>query len=299
MLFSITGSKKKLPLSIEYFGPEYSMSPRSKRNHGVAEYIANYYGDEGIAENVMVALSDVLKFIKNVTYYSASIFTNPSSCPISFEVESERGARRGISITGHKKFLYDLYSSYKSASEEYEQFLDLVGPEGVNLIDGIAFQEIETSSSSYKVSVGGRITTKEKKNNLIIPNFLISENALSPSQLSEGTFRTLALVFYLITDKGSLMLIEEPEVCVHHGLLSSIIELIKMYSKDKQIIISTHSDQILDSLDLESLFKVSRGVAGTTVQNVRRSLSSDDLKALKDYLRDEGGLGEYWKHGEL
>lgn len=237
--------------------------------------------------------------MKSISYYSASIFTNPSNCPISFEVESESGARRGVSITGHKKFLYDLYDAHKKESEDYSQFVDLVGTNGINLIDGLSFQEIQTSSSTYKVTAGGHITTKEKKNNLIIPNFKISGNSLSPSQLSEGTFRTLGMLFYLIKDHSPLMLIEEPEVCIHHGLLSSIIQLIKIYSEERQIIISTHSDQLLDQLDIESVFKVDRTEEGTKVENIKKKLSSEELKALKDYLRNEGGLGEYWEHGAL
>lgn len=296
--YRLTGSRKKVYIPLAITTDSFSFASRDFRND-ITLHLVGRYGSEPIAKNVVQAIYDIARFIKSITYYSASIFTNPSNCPISFEVESESGARRGISITGHKKFLYDLYNSYKNESEHYKQFLELVGKEGVGLIDDLAFQEIETSSSTYKVTAGGHITTKEKKNNLIIPNFQISGNSLSPSQLSEGTFRTLALVFYLLTDRGSLMLIEEPEVCIHHGLLSSIIELIKIYSEEKQIIISTHSDQLLDQLDVGSVFKVDRSTDGTNVTNVKKQMSGEELKALKDYLRNEGGLGEYWKHGAL
>jgi len=298
-IFSITGSRKKINIPIGILNDDFRY-PRSRSlRDSLVEYLTTQYASEANATEAVECMQDVLNFVRSISYYSASIFTNPSNCPISFEVESESGARRGISISGHKKFLYDLYSAYKNESTEFALFIDLVGANGVNLIDNLSFNEIETSSSVYKVSVGGRITTKEKKNNLIIPNFLISGNALSPSQLSEGTFKTLALFFYLISDHGSLMLIEEPEVCVHHGLLSSIIELVKIYSNQKQIIISTHSDQLLDSLDIESVFKVTRDEEGTTVSNIKKNLSNDELKALKYYLQNEGGLGEYWKHGEL
>lgn len=297
-LYSITGSRKKIGIPMAALTEDYRFSNRDFRQ-SIIRFLKEQFNDDNIASSALSAFIDIVKFIKSISYYSASIFTNPSSSPISFEVESESGVRRGISIGGHKKFLYDLYSCYRSNKKDYETFIDIVGSNGVHLIDELKFQEIETSSSVYKVSVGGRITTKEKKNNLIIPNFIIYGNSLSPSQLSEGTFKTLALIFYLITNHGSLMLIEEPEVCVHHGLLSSIIELIKVYSLEKQIIISTHSDQLLDRLELSSVFKVSRNEEGTTVTNVKKSLNIDELTALKDYLCNQGGLGEYWKHGEL
>lgn len=297
-MHSITKSRKKLGIPVAYLLEELEYAHGARMQGILDELISTRY-PKASTSAVIGALREVAKFLKSISYYSASLFTNPSSCPISFEVESESGWQRGISISGHKKFLYNLYTAHKRNSSDYHQFIDIVGPNGINLIDDLVFQEIETSSSTYQVAVGGRITTKEKKNKLIIPNFKISGNALSPSQLSEGTFRTLALVFYLITDRTSLMLIEEPEVCIHHGLLSSIIQLIKAYSEEKQIIISTHSDQLLDQLDMESVFKVTKEEIGTSVTSIAKSLNSEELMALKDYLRNEGGLGEYWKYGEL
>ncbi len=52
------------------------------------------------------------------------------------------------------------------------------------------------------------------------------------------------------------MILEEPEVCIHHGLLDSILDLILESSEKKQIIISTHSDFVLDKLDPENVFMV-------------------------------------------
>lgn len=295
--YSITGSRKKIELPMHAMGDSYGF--RSDYQESIVAYLARHTNDEDIARILARAISAITGFVSGISYYGASVFTNPSTSPISFEVESESGARRGISISSHKKFLHDLYLSYKKNGDDYQNFIDIIGKNGVCLIDDLTFQEIETSSSVYKVSVGGKISTKHKKNNLVIPNFIIQKNSLSPSQLSEGTFKTLALIFYIITTHGPLMLIEEPEVCVHHGLLYSIVDLLKIYSHEKQIIISTHSDQLLDKVEINAVFKVARGEEGTKVTSIKQSLNSDELNALKDYLSNEGGLGEYWKHGEL
>ncbi|HCK4348392.1 TPA: AAA family ATPase [Pseudomonas aeruginosa] len=295
-LHSITGRRKKIrvPLNILH---DYASS-RRHLFEPLKNFLESNYPHANSSE-VFQTLLEIKDFVKSISYYSASVFTNPSNCPISFEVESEMGARRGISISGHKKFLYDLYTSYKSKTSNYEQFIDIIGQNGLNLVDEIKFQEIETSSATYKVAIGGRLISKEKKNNIIIPNFHISDNSLSPSQLSEGTFRILALIFYIITDKSKIMLIEEPEVCIHHGLLSSIIQLIQSLSSEKQIIVSTHSDQLLDQLELNKVFRVTKSNEGTEVSTLKNSLSPEELAELKSYLRDVGGLGEYWKHGDL
>lgn len=246
-------------------------------------------------------LYSIAQFISDMKYYSASQFTNPSKCPVSFEIEKEGEYSRGVRLRGHSKFLFDLYVEKKSAERsKYNQFFAIVGPAGIKLIDKISFKEIQTSSIDYSVKSGGKILKKRGDKNLIIPKFGIGKNVLSPNQLSEGTFKTITLLFYLITERSSILLIEEPEVCVHHGLLSSIIELIKQYSADKQIIVSTHSDFVLDKVGPENVYKVTKkNEEGTKVTHIPKSMLKKEFSALKNYLDTEGNLGEYWKHGDL
>jgi hypothetical protein len=234
-------------------------------------------------------------------YYSASQFTNPSNCPVSFEIEKEGKYSRGLRLQGHTRFLNDLFTQYRAKdSSGFQDFFDIIGPDGIGLIDKISFQEILTSSIEHTVRSGGKVEQRNRDKVLVIPQFRIGRHELSPNQLSEGTFKTITLLFYLITETSSLLLVEEPEVCVHHGLLSSIIELIKIYSNEKQIIVSTHSDFVLDKVSPEDVYKVLGSLEnGTTVSHIPKSMLRKELSALKDYLESEGNLGEYWRHGGL
>ena len=253
-----------------------------------------------ISPDAIKPLLNIANHLTDMRYYSASQFTNPGKCPVSVEIEKVIGKDRGIRLSGHSKFLFDLYTAYKSNSQGYQQYLDIIGPSGISLIRKIGFKEIQTSSIDYQVKSGGVIKRKKSKKALIIPQFTIGTNVLSPNQLSEGTFKTITLLFYLMTEQSSLLLIEEPEVCVHHGLLASILELIKSYSDEKQIIISTHSDFVLDKVALNNVYKVSSTTKnGTKAVHIPKSLSKSELEALKEYLDKEGNLGEYWKHGSL
>lgn len=304
-MFDITGSKKKVDIPLEiifdisHYGRMSVHGGARDRSHFLKKYLA----DRGFDDKALTAMTSIAEYISSIGYYSASQFTNPSNCPISFEVEAEgaSGLRRGISIRStHKAFLYDMYSEYKENTGAYEEFFSIVGPSGIGLVDSIDFKEIKTSSSSISVLTGGAVRKREKVNLMVVPGFTISDSTLSPSQLSEGTFKTLALIFNLITDKSSMLMIEEPEVCVHHGLLNSIVELINIYSKEKQIFISTHSDTVLDRVDIKNVFSVKRDtIKGTTVNNISKSMKSKEMNALKDYLETEGSLGEFWKHGDL
>jgi hypothetical protein len=206
--------------------------------------------------------------------------------------------RRPFRQYEHLQFIYDLYLAQRDSKRDYDEFLGLVGTDGVNLIDSIKFTEINVPSSVLEVKAGGKIIKRRRKTRLVIPNIIIRKTKLSPNQLSEGTFKTLALVFYLITDKSRLLLLEEPEVCIHHGLLASIVELIKSVSKRKQIVLSTHSDFVLDMFDPANVYIVQNlSKRGTIIKHIPSSLSKSNYKALKDYLNTSGNLGEYWKHG--
>lgn len=300
-MFEFTGRKGKISLPswiiFDIFRENSAgLSNSNRRNVGLLDYLTS----QGLSQKDITILEQVIKAVSSISYYSASQFTNPASCPISFEVEGDNKRRTGISIAGHKKLLYDMYQEHRKKSDSYNEFIDLVGTSGIGLVEDIEFNEIITSSSNYSVLTGGKVKKSEKNNLLVVPSFQISGNRLSPSQLSEGTFKTLALIFYLVTDNSPILMLEEPEVCVHHGLLTSIVELIRIYSKNKQILISTHSDAVLDKLDLESVFKVKmESSKGTIVSSIRKNMRGTELRALKEYLANEGSLGEFWKHGDL
>lgn len=246
-------------------------------------------------------IEEVINYMSSLTYYSASQFTDPTKCPISIELEEKRPARRFRFSSTHEQFIYDLFQSYKASSNPaFSKFISTVGSSGIGLIDEIRFQEVQLPSTSYEVKSGGKIRPVEKDRVIVVPSFQIDGNTLSPNQLSEGTFKTLALLFYVITNASECLIIEEPEACVHHGLLNSIIQVILDCSRNKVILMSTHSDYVLDHLTPELVILVTRSPgAGSIAQPLDKYLSREDYRALKGYLSDSGSLGEYWRDGGI
>jgi len=299
-----TGNRKRINLPLllahEFARPEYG--ERFVRFTRRRIYQMDLEKAFTVPNSVRMPLAQVAGDLSEMRYYSASQFTNPANCPVSFEIEKEGTISRGIGLRGgHAKFLFDLYNSSRSPDDKsYEQFFEIIGPQGIGLVDNIDFKPIPTSSIDYSVRSGGGVIQRKREKILVIPQFRIGNNNLSPNQLSEGTFKTITLLFYLVTETSKLLLIEEPEVCVHHGLLSSIIELIKTFSRNKQIVISTHSDFVLDEVQPENVYKVTNvPEEGTKVSHITKSLSRRELTALHGYLETEGNLGEYWRHGGL
>ena len=251
-----------------------------------------------ISQDQITTFDSVMRFRSGIKYYSASQFTNPQSCPTSFEIDLDRDGRLSEVTSSrrnpHVRFLYDLYRS--KDTDNYKSFLTLIGPEGVGLIDGLDWQTIDLSSQTYEVKARGSVITKERKRQVVVPLVRSGSSQLSFNQLSEGTFRTIAMIYYIMTDNSSFLLLEEPEVCVHHGLLKSVIEIIKLHSAVKQIVISTHSEAVIDYLRPEQVRVVERDtIKGTHVRSLKRIFSKTELAELKIYLNTVGGLGEYWR----
>lgn len=283
---------------IEMYERQYFTSMQLKR----ADFSTDNYFKNDVNENrdVIAGVGEVLKFCRGITYYGASQFTDPSRCPSSFEIESDGRLTDTYGISkAHVRFLHDLYSLRRSNPDLYEVYEQFISRNELGLISRLTWKEVQLSSNVAEVKSGGTFKKVRKYKTLIIPKIQIGQSHITFNQLSEGTFKTLAMVFYIMTDASSCLLIEEPEVCVHLGLLSRIVSTIKSYSKSKQVIFSTHSDQVLDQLDPKNVFVVAMTRTGTTAVGMESWVGQKGRVALTNYLEESGTLGEYWRAGGL
>ena len=114
------------------------------------------------------------------------------------------------------------------------------------------------------------------------------------TRLSDGTLRYLCLLSILLHPKPPpLIAIEEPELGLHPDLLPTVADLLVDASKRTQLVVTTHSDILVDALtEKPDSIVVCEKHDGQTEM---RRLDGNDLKKwLKDYR-----LGELWTSGEL
>ena len=52
---------------------------------------------------------------------------------------------------------------------------------------------------------------------------------------------------------GGLLVVEEPEVAIHLGALRTLVELLRASAERQQVVLTTHSADIVDALPLDSL----------------------------------------------
>lgn len=118
---------------------------------------------------------------------------------------------------------------------------------------------------------------------------------MSANRLSDGTLRFLHLLVILCDPNppGPLVCIEEPELGLHPDVLPVVAELLVEASDRMQLVITTHSDILVDAMTEtpEAILVTEREDNGTQLQRL-------DMKDLKVWLK-KCRLGEIWTRGQI
>ena len=109
------------------------------------------------------------------------------------------------------------------------------------------------------------------------------------SFISDGTVNISALLIALYFERKNLIIIEEPERNIHPYLISKVMDMMKDASKNKQIIVTTHSPEVVKHSGLENLLLVSRDKDGfSTISR------PSEKKEVQIFLKNELGLDDLY-----
>ena len=114
------------------------------------------------------------------------------------------------------------------------------------------------------------------------------------TRLSDGTLRYLCLLAVLChPDPPPLVCIEEPELGLHPDILPTIARLLKDAAERTQLIVTTHSDILVDELTEQP-----ETVVVCEKSDGKTSMTRLDGKALSQWL-ERYRLGQLWTQGEI
>ena len=151
------------------------------------------------------------------------------------------------------------------------------------LLSGL--RQLYENIEDLDVSVdGGTVQVFLREGNITVP----------ATRLSDGTLRYICLLAILChPTPPPLVCLEEPELGLHPDVLPGMADLLRNASARCQLIVTTHSDVIIDALtDTPESVVVCEKKAG---QTVLQRLNESDLARWLDQYR----LGELWTSGEL
>jgi predicted ATPase len=105
--------------------------------------------------------------------------------------------------------------------------------------------------------------------------------------LSDGTLRFMCLATLLLQPaRPSLIVIDEPELGLHPAAIVQLAELLRVVSRESQVIVATQSVTLLDQLASQDLIVVERDNG----ESIFRRLAEDQVRGwLEDY-----SLGDLW-----
>jgi predicted ATPase len=113
------------------------------------------------------------------------------------------------------------------------------------------------------------------------------------AQESDGTLRVAGIIMALLQEPPLPVVgLEEPELTVHPGAIRLLVDYLKQAAKRSQVIITTHSPELLDLLKAEQIRVVTREAGATRVDAMRE----DQRDAVRAGLLS---LGELLTLGDL
>jgi predicted ATPase len=148
-------------------------------------------------------------------------------------------------------------------------------------------KEADESIEGFSIKVlGGTIQLYLRYSGLKAP--------VPATRLSDGTIRYLCLLAVLChPEPPPLVCLEEPELGLHPDLLAPLAELLIDASHRMQLIVTTHSDTLVDGLT-----QVPEAVVICEKQNGSTKMSRRSSAELATWLKDYG-LGQLWRRGEI
>lgn len=158
--------------------------------------------------------------------------------------------KKAVPITGKSELESDgsnaslVLRDVMKTGDTKRKYLNLL-KELLPFIDTVKIQKFSDKSILFKI--------KEKYfDSHYLPSFL----------LSDGTISITSLILALYFEDNELIIIEEPERNIHPALLVKLIEMMKDASKQKQIIITTHSPKVVECAGIENIITILRDKDG-------------------------------------
>jgi predicted ATPase len=134
---------------------------------------------------------------------------------------------------------------------------------------------------------------------ILIPTFILRRGNGKPqqfnaNQVSDGTLRLFAILLALHQETPpGLLVLEEPELMVHPGVLTMLSEEFKEAAERMQIIVTTHSPDLVDQFAPEEVRVASISDGGSKISRVKQSqlvAVKKKLMSLKEFMSSEGLL---------
>jgi energy-coupling factor transporter ATP-binding protein EcfA2 len=240
-------------------------------------------------DQVLAYFLPLFSYFKRVRYYPLDEVNDvPALEHLSIVPGSEY--RQWVS-TGHPSdsVLMRLIRTRFDQPAVFDEIRSLLGPKGLDLIS-----EITVSVLRPAAQVPEELADDDGFLNYLVrfhPGKALGKGSrpLSYGELSLGTRRVLHMITSLLVDRSSLLLLEHPEDGIHRGLLRKLLGLLRANVDPAQIILTSHSAQVVNDLTAQDVRLVSIHRGATRV----RKLTPKESEVAAHFIEEEGTLADF------
>ena len=112
---------------------------------------------------------------------------------------------------------------------------------------------------------------------------------LPASSLSDGTIAIFAMILALYFEEKPFIIIEEPVSHIHPFLIARLMRMMKEASEKKQVMITTHSTEVVKHAVLDDILLISRDSEGFSIIS-----HPGDKEEVRTFLANEIGIEELY-----
>ena len=217
-------------------------------------------------------IQTIANFLRGVSYYDLSEMT------VGEDLVPEHEYREWLSEfsnegTTTQSVAFRLIYMFHENKDMFAELKALLGRDGLGLIDDIHIASWGQSRNAIPSGATGSIATETVHFLTFSPSKRLggAGRQFTYSKLSFGTRRVLRILTSLLFDKRSVMLLEQPEESIHPGLLRRLIDVLRSYSVEAQMIFTTHSPEVLDIVRPEEVILVWANGGETEARGLSRS----------------------------
>lgn len=134
----------------------------------------------------------------------------------------------------------------------------------------------------------------------IVLQFFVNNKWLFWNQLSDGTKRLFYIFTSILFSHRMFIFLEEPELGIHPDQLHKLMDFLIEQSKEKQIIITTHSPEVLNAIHPDELDRIIVTRYDAEKGTIMRKLSPEQAKEMGERIKQgDMFLSDRWVHLNL
>lgn len=245
-------------------------------------------------------------------------FTNPEGLPFldakaefTIDYDSVRGFKRPTSIripVGQRAYAFLEFEII------YPIFNEIVKKGSLNTITKEIFKEniiiskkvinpIRAYTLIEDIRLNEGFVFQKNRSNIfadyLFLEFYIGNRWLSWNQLSDGTKRLFNLISQISSSENNAF-IEEPELGIHPDQLHKLMDFLIEQSKEKQIIITTHSPEVLNAIHPDELDRIIVTRYDAAKGTIMHKLTPEQAKEMGERVKEgDMFLSDRWVHLNL